>query len=119
MAGMHAVHTKALHQAQYAGGVDVSSRLIVDQLVQHTHSKRALGHDHALQAQQVKHGAQHAQATGHDGAAVFFQAFQLDAVNVLGAQQLLLQPPSLPTRIPFTLQAMQRDTLQLYTSLIG
>jgi len=35
------------------------------------------------------------------------------------AQQLLLQPPSLPTRIPFTLQAMQRDTLQLYTSLVG
>jgi glycosyltransferase involved in cell wall biosynthesis len=35
------------------------------------------------------------------------------------AQQLLQQPPSLPTRIPFTLQAMQRDTLQLYTSLAG
>lgn len=35
------------------------------------------------------------------------------------AQHLLLQPPALPSRIPFTLQAMQRDTLQLYTSLAG
>ncbi len=35
------------------------------------------------------------------------------------AQQLLAQPPALPTRIPFTLQAMQRDTLQLYTRLAG
>jgi glycosyltransferase involved in cell wall biosynthesis len=35
------------------------------------------------------------------------------------ARQLLAQPPALPTRIPFTLQAMQRDTLQLYTTLAG
>ena len=35
------------------------------------------------------------------------------------AQQLLAQPPALPTRIPFTLQAMQRDTLQLYSQLAG
>lgn len=35
------------------------------------------------------------------------------------ALQLLAQPPVLPTRIPFTLQAMQRDTLQLYASLAG
>ncbi len=35
------------------------------------------------------------------------------------AQQLLAQPPVLPTRIPFTLQAMQRDTLQLYSRLTG
>ena len=35
------------------------------------------------------------------------------------ALQLLAQPPALPSRIPFTLQAMQRDTLQLYTSLAG
>lgn len=35
------------------------------------------------------------------------------------AQQLLAQPPALPSRIPFTLQAMQRDTLQLYSQLAG
>lgn len=35
------------------------------------------------------------------------------------ARQLLAQPPSLPRRIPFTLQAMQRDTLQLYADLAG
>ncbi len=44
----------------------------------------------------------------HDGAALLSRALQL-----------LQQPPSLPTRIPFTLQAMQRDTLKLYTSLAG
>lgn len=43
-----------------------------------------------------------------------------DAAALLArAQQLLQHPPSLPTRVPFTLQAMQRDTLQLYTSLAG
>ena len=35
------------------------------------------------------------------------------------ALALLAQPPSLPTRIPFTLQAMQRDTLRLYADLAG
>ncbi len=35
------------------------------------------------------------------------------------ARQLLAQPPALPSRIPFTLQAMQRDTLQLYSQLAG
>ncbi len=35
------------------------------------------------------------------------------------AQQLLAQPPALPTRIPYTLQAMQRDTLHLYSQLAG
>ena len=44
----------------------------------------------------------------HDGAALLSRALQL-----------LQQPPSLPARIPFTLQAMQRDTLKLYTSLAG
>jgi len=44
----------------------------------------------------------------HDGAALLSRALQL-----------LQQPPSLSARIPFTLQAMQRDTLKLYTSLAG
>jgi hypothetical protein len=35
------------------------------------------------------------------------------------ALALLAQPPSLPGRIPFTLQAMQRDTLRLYADLAG
>lgn len=35
------------------------------------------------------------------------------------ARHLLAQPPTLPSRNPFTLQAMQRDTLQLYASLAG
>ena len=43
-----------------------------------------------------------------------------DAAALLArAQQLLAQPPALPSRIPFTLQAMQRDTLQLYSQLAG
>lgn len=33
--------------------------------------------------------------------------------------QLLAQPPALPTKIPFTLQAMQRATLNVYDELIG
>lgn len=35
------------------------------------------------------------------------------------ALHLLQAPPALPSRIPFTLQAMQRDTLKLYASLAG
>lgn len=35
------------------------------------------------------------------------------------ALALLAQPPTLPARIPFTLQAMQRDTLRLYDDLAG
>ncbi len=35
----------------------------------------------------------------------------------LRARQLLEQPPSLPSRIPFTLQAMQRATLDVYDEL--
>lgn len=35
------------------------------------------------------------------------------------ALALLASPPSLPGRIPFTLQAMQRDTLRLYADLAG
>jgi len=35
------------------------------------------------------------------------------------ALALLAHPPSLPSRIPFTLQAMQRDTLRLYADLAG
>ncbi|MCC7636107.1 glycosyltransferase [Stenotrophomonas rhizophila] len=42
-----------------------------------------------------------------------------DQALLARALQLLQQPPALPSRIPFTLQAMQRDTLQLYTSLAG
>ncbi|MNK43314.1 D-inositol-3-phosphate glycosyltransferase [compost metagenome] len=42
-----------------------------------------------------------------------------DAALLARAQQLLQHPPRLPSSIPFTLQAMQRDTLQLYTSLAG
>ncbi|MCW4454532.1 glycosyltransferase [Flavobacterium sp. MXW15] len=33
------------------------------------------------------------------------------------AQQLLAEPPPLPARLPFTLQAMQRDTLKVYDEL--
>lgn len=35
------------------------------------------------------------------------------------ALQLLAQPPALPARIPFTLQAMQRATLEVYDELLG
>jgi len=35
------------------------------------------------------------------------------------ALALLAHPPALPSRIPFTLQAMQRDTLRLYADLAG
>ena len=92
VARVHAVDAKALHQPQHAGGVDVADLLIVHQAIQHPQAQRALGHLHAFQAQQVEHGAQYRQAAGHHGAAVFLQAFQLDAVQVLGTQQLLLQP---------------------------
>jgi glycosyltransferase involved in cell wall biosynthesis len=55
---------------------------------------------------------QHLQPSGavplHDSDALLAQA-----------RHLLAQPPTLPSRIPFTLQAMQRDTLQLYASLAG
>jgi glycosyltransferase involved in cell wall biosynthesis len=48
-------------------------------------------------------------------------AVPLGDARALGerALALLAQPPSLPTRIPFTLQAMQRDTLRLYADLAG
>ena len=48
-------------------------------------------------------------------------AVPLGDAHALGerALALLAQPPSLPTRIPFTLQAMQRDTLRLYADLAG
>lgn len=48
-------------------------------------------------------------------------AVALGDVQALGerALALLAQPPSLPNRIPFTLQAMQRDTLRLYADLAG
>ncbi|WP_305804195.1 glycosyltransferase [Stenotrophomonas sp. YIM B06876] len=35
------------------------------------------------------------------------------------ALELLATPPALPARIPFTLQAMQRDTLKIYDELVG
>lgn len=35
------------------------------------------------------------------------------------ALALLADPPALPSRIPYTLQAMQRDTLRLYANLAG
>ena len=34
------------------------------------------------------------------------------------ARELLAQPPRLPSRIPFTLQAMQRSTLDVYAELV-
>jgi len=48
-------------------------------------------------------------------------AVALGDMETLGerALALLAQPPSLPSRIPFTLQAMQRDTLRLYADLAG
>ena len=48
-------------------------------------------------------------------------AVALDDGAQLGerALALLASPPSLPARIPFTLQAMQRDTLRLYADLAG
>ena len=48
-------------------------------------------------------------------------AVPLGNAQLLGerALALLAQPPSLPGRIPFTLQAMQRDTLRLYADLAG
>lgn len=46
-------------------------------------------------------------------------AVPLDDMPALGerALALLANPPALPSRIPFTLQAMQRDTLRLYADL--
>ncbi|MGV8961454.1 MAG: glycosyltransferase [Stenotrophomonas sp.] len=35
------------------------------------------------------------------------------------ARELLAAPPALPARIPYTLQAMQRDTLKIYDELTG
>lgn len=48
-------------------------------------------------------------------------AVALGDMQALGerALALLAAPPSLPARIPFTLQAMQRDTLRLYADLAG
>jgi len=48
-------------------------------------------------------------------------AVALGDATALGerALALLAQPPSLPSRIPFTLQAMQRETLRLYADLTG
>ncbi len=42
-----------------------------------------------------------------------------DAALLRQAVQLLRQQPVLPGRIPFTLQAMQRDTLDVYAELIA
>jgi len=48
-------------------------------------------------------------------------AVPLGDLRTLGerALALLASPPALPSRIPFTLQAMQRDTLRLYADLAG
>ena len=48
-------------------------------------------------------------------------AVPLGDATALGerALALLASPPALPSKIPFTLQAMQRDTLRLYANLAG
>ncbi|PAM43931.1 glycosyl transferase, partial [Acinetobacter baumannii] len=63
----------------------------------------------------------------HGGVGELLQQLQPSGAVPLGNAQLLgeralallAQPPSLPGRIPFTLQAMQRDTLRLYADLAG
>lgn len=63
----------------------------------------------------------------HGGVGELLQQLQPSGAVPLGDAQalreralaLLAQPPSLPGRIPFTLQAMQRDTLRLYADLAG
>lgn len=63
----------------------------------------------------------------HGGVGDLLQQLQPSGAVALGDMQalgeralaLLQQPPSLPSRIPFTLQAMQRDTLRLYADLAG
>ena len=64
----------------------------VDQVVQRPVAQRALGGLHVVDAKQVKHRTQHADAPADDQLAVVFDAFKAQVVHGLRTQQAFLQP---------------------------
>ena len=64
----------------------------VNQVVQNTVAQRAVGRLHALNSEQLKRGAQDAQAATDHGFAVILDAIQAQAVDRLGLDQSVTQP---------------------------